>query len=122
MNNNYFELNELKSGPFKYLLITAPIDSWKYSLTLDQLIANIKMECSWTGENEENEIKKILEIKSYIEETVTSIEEKPYIIRYTSIPVPDCFDLELVGMAKIENNGMCFIFSNNKKYLESIDE
>lgn len=117
--HDYYEINEIKNGIFKYVLSIGPIDFFHYSLTLHQAIDNLveNMECL----NLSHGLKEIADAYIYADDFVTKIEEKPHTIRFLSIPRESYSDLELVVIAKISNNGTCFIFSNNRDYLEWIN-
>lgn len=119
--HNFFSINEIQNAPFKYVLSTGPIDFFYLTLSKEQLYKNIKSEIY--SDNEEiniNGFRNVDDLEKYIIDFVSDIEEKPYIIRYLGIPQHNGCDCELVVIAKISNNGTCFIFSNNKKYLEAV--
>jgi hypothetical protein len=86
-------------------------------LTKEQLISNMtKMH----GDGYELDVAAIEKIDSFIVDSVTNFEERPHTTRYTSIPTPGSSNCSLVALAKISNNGTCFIFSNHKEYLQLI--
>lgn len=122
--HKYFEINEIPDAPFKYVLSSSPIDYFYLTLSKEQLHKNIKSEI-YSDDNDTNYMningfRNVDDLEKYIINFVSDIEEKPYTIRYLGIPNPYGCNCELVVIAKIDNNGTCFIFSNNKKYLESI--
>ncbi len=127
-SHNYYEVNEIKGGGhFKYVLSISPIDFFALTLTKDQIIENIRYENSINGSQDNtkyylNGFNNIDELEAYISNYIVNIEEKPHTIRYMCTPEMDGGNsLELAVIAKISNNGTCFIFSNNKGYLELIN-
>lgn len=116
----YNEITELAEGPFKYVLVTGSIDSWIFTLEKKQLLNNLRDYYYDNTDYYEAESIDIDKIESFIINSITNFEQKPHTIRYTSIPSPNSSDCSLVAIAKIYNNGTCFIFSNNKEYLKLI--
>lgn len=112
----YYGITELEKSPFKYALVTEPIDFWGYTLSLKQIQEN----CNKNYDTRDN--ISINEAYNFIKKSVTEFEEEPHIIRFTSIPDLEGSSFSLVGLAKIWNNETCFIFSNNKRYLSLIKE
>lgn len=112
----YYGITELEKSPFKYALVTEPIDFWGYTLSLEQIKENFNKNY-YT-----RDVININQAYSFIKKSVTEFEEEPHTIRFTSIPDIEGQSFSLVGLAKISNNGTCFIFSNNKKYLTLIKE
>lgn len=121
MKITYSGINELENAPFKYAVVTGPMDWWAYSLSAEQIIENLITEGNGETEVLEDAIREFIDKVEYIRATVTETEEPPYTIRFVAIPNPDNCDLDLVGIAKIRNNGTCFVFSNNFKYLSLIE-
>ena len=126
-NYNYYGVNKIKSGEnFKYVLSISPIDFFALTLTKDQIIENIRNENSIHGSQDNvkhylNGFNNIDELEEYISNYISNVEEKPHTIRYMCTPELDGGNgMELAVIAKISNNGTCFIFSNNKDYLELI--
>lgn len=97
---------------FNYVLKTAPFDYWMATIDPQALVGQEDDGQEYSRE----EIDKM--IKS-IQDTISSIEkEEPHTIAFTSIPAP-CGDVfELVGLAKISNNGTSYVFSNDLNYLK----
>jgi len=111
-----YKVNKIKGGLFNYVLSTGPIDFFEYSLSREQIISNIA-----NSQHEQDlEIDHIKNIEIFVEAYVEKIEETPHTIRYLGVLNPGMNDIELVVIAKISNNGTCFIFSDNLEYLEFI--
>lgn len=127
MTNNYEEyetygvvkeINVIGFNLFKYLLVTGPIDNWGNTMTERQL-SESQFESDLLGIVDNN---TELGIDNLISSFVFKVaEERPHTIRYTGIPKPDIYDVELVAIAKIYNNGTCFMFSNDFEYLSFIN-
>lgn len=97
--------------PFNYVLKTSPFDYWKATIEPQSLIG----ETDWDGYSED----KIEGMVNSIKETITWIEgEEPHTVAFTSIPTPCGYEFELVGLAKIDNNGTSYVFSNDLEYLK----
>lgn len=100
------------NSPFKYVLKTAPFDYWMATIDPESLIS----KHDFYEEYEKEEIEKMV---SSIKETINYMEgEEPHTIAFTSIPMPCGFPFELVGLAKILNNGTSYVFSNDLNYLK----
>lgn len=120
--HDYYEINEIETPYFKYVLSIGPIDLFYLTLSKEQLTSNLKGLDYYDSDysNYLNGFKNVDLLESFISGYVSAIEEEPHTIRYMCIPNQNNCDCDLVVIAKISNNGTCFVFSNNRKYLELI--
>jgi len=99
---------------FKYVLQTSPFDFWKATIPPESLIGdeNDKYYEEYGKEEINNMIKTMKNVINFIE------GEEPHTVAFTSIPMPSGDLFELVGLAKISNNGTSFVFCNDLNYLK----
>jgi hypothetical protein len=127
--NEIKEIEEIEGVvPFKYILSVPPIDFFEYTLSKQQIEKNLEdKEKAYCVELDYcaptiNGFKDLNLLEEYISNYVNTIEgDKPHTIRYTSIP-DSGGECELVIIAKVYNDGTCFIFSNSRKYLELVKD
>ena len=104
---------------FNYLVEGGPVDFFYATFTVEELLEDIQKmyngQVSYDAELRENYL--------FIEKTIEEISgEKPYVIRYFSIPDYDACAMELCAVAKIYNNGTTYTLTNNFKLAEIIAE
>ena len=111
---------------FKYYIADGPFDFWQRTLSPEQLIDNYKNDYyNKYGQSEcyRRSIKEVKEITEQIRGFVySSDKEYPHTIAFTSIPTTCGFEFELVGLAKIENNGTSYIFCNDLDYMKYLEK
>lgn len=106
-----------------YYRACSPIDFWTLSMTKEELVAKLKQEVAeWEMvESEdksqyvdicENQIIKIVEKES---------GEQPHTIKYFALPDVDYCNFSVGCAAKIENNGITYIFMKSLEVLETIE-
>lgn len=107
---------------FKYLIEGTPIDFFFSTFSKQQLLESFKKESSRLGVGESLKFEKdIEENAAYIEAIVKKIaNETPHTIEYFSIPRYAWCDMEICALAKIQNNGTTFMFTNNKEFADFI--
>jgi len=115
--HDFYEVNRIRRGPFRYVLSIGPIDQFHFSLSKEQLMSNLANNFYISN----SEIAEIEAMESYVIKYIEMIDEAPHIIRYLGIPNDNNNDLDLVVIAKICNNGTCFVFSNDFEYLSFIN-
>lgn len=104
---------------FKYAIETEPFDFWHTTLSPEQLIGNYRQE---EFNYFETEVKQVEELVEQIKEIVFAISnEQPFKIAFTSIPTQCGSLFELVGLAKIYNNGTSYVFSNDLNYMKYLE-
>lgn len=104
---------------FKYVIEGSPID---FFYTMQSKNSLIQAYCDEQVEDS-NFIDNLNTNYDFIISTVEKIScEKPTIVRYFSIPRYGYCDMELCAIAKIDNNGTTFMFTNNKDFAEFISE
>lgn len=101
-------------SPFKYVLQTSPFDFWKATMKPETLTSNDPD--SYYNEYQDDEINKMVD--SIIKVISIVEEEEPHTVAFTSIPTPCGDTFELVGLAKISNNGTSYVFSNDIDYIK----
>jgi hypothetical protein len=101
-------------SPFKYVLQTSPFDFWKATMTPEYLVDAETNE--YYSEHSKDEITSMV---NSMKDIINIIEgEEPHTVAFTSIPKA-CGDVfELVGLAKISNNGTSFVFCNDLDYIK----
>lgn len=63
--------------------------------------------------------KELNDLEKKIRQTIFKEEnEYPITIRYFGVPNFDYLEVELCAIAKVENNGSTYAFSENKEFLE----
>lgn len=108
---------------FEYMLEGAILDFFPLTIdsnSLKNLLTKKYLGYSYNY-NEANE---------YVDEVVSQInneifrksKEKPLNIRFFSIPDFDWMTMQLCAVAKIDNNGTTFVFSNNYNFLKSLSQ
>jgi len=109
---------------FKYLIEGSPIDFLFSTFSKKQLIESYREEASKYGIESRDEFIGALESNhEFITSTVEHFSgEKPHTIRYFSIPRYDYCDMEICALAKIQNNGTTFMFTDNIEFADFISE
>jgi len=109
---------------FKYLIEGSPIDYFYTAFSKEMLIQSYKNETSEDGSGDSKVFEENLNDNyDFIVSTVERISgEKPHTIRYFSIPRYGWCDMEICALAKIDNNGSTFMFTNNKEFAKFISE
>lgn len=109
-------------GMYYYRACT-PIDFWALSMTKEELVAKLKQEVT------EWEMVKSEEKSQYVdicENQIIKIVEKesgeqPHTIKYFALPDVDYCGFSVGCAAKIENNGITYIFIRSRELLETIE-
>jgi hypothetical protein len=110
----------------KYMLPTGIIDFFHGSIDKNELAANAIRNLY---PEEESTLESELRLIETMEEGIKAAilknrfgRELPHTIRYFSIPNFDNLEMELCAIAKIDNNGQTFLFTNNNKFLKLYSE
>lgn len=110
---------KLMEKDFKYVIDGSPIDYFYTTLSKEDLIQAYRNEYCCSGEFVEN-------LNANYDFIVSTVErlghEKPHTVRYFSIPRYGWCDMELCAVAKIDNNGTTFMFTNNREFAQFISE
>lgn len=103
---------------FKYVIEGTPIDYFYTTFSKEKLIQSYKDETSTYGMGGSNEFEKNLEDNyDFVVATVERLSgEKPHTVRYFSIHRYGWCDMEICALAKIDNNGTTYLFTNNREY------
>lgn len=104
---------------FNYLVEGGPIDLFYATFTIEELMEYVQKMY-------DGQVDYDAELRAnyfFVEKTIEKISgEKPYVIRYFSIPNYDDCSMELGAVAKIYNNGTTYTLTNNVKLAEIIAE
>lgn len=101
-------------SPFYYVLQTSPFDFWKATMTPEYLADAETNE--YYSEHSKVEITNMV---NAMKDIINIIEgEEPHTVAFTSIPTACGDTFELVGLAKISNNGTSFVFCNDLDYIK----
>jgi len=104
---------------FKYVIEGSPIDYFYTTLSKEDLIKAYNNGYDCSREFEEN----LNANYGFIVSTVERLgKEKPYTVRYFSIPRYGWCDMEICALAKIDNNGTTYMFTNNREFAQFISE
>ena len=104
---------------FNYLVEGSPIDFFHATFKIEELKENIQK----TYDGQVNSDAKLRANYLFIEKTIEELSgEKPYEIRYFSIPNYDYCSMELCAVAKIYNNGTTYTLTNNDDFAKIIAE
>ncbi|MBO0571161.1 hypothetical protein [Clostridium botulinum] len=107
---------------FKYVLEGTQIDFFFSAFSKEQLIESYREESSRYGYGITFE-KKLENNYDFVKSTVKEIcGESPHTIRYFSIPRYGWGDMDICALAKIENDGTTFMFTNNREFAEFISD
>jgi len=115
------------------MVACGPVDFWEGCMTAEELLLNI---CSYRGylaippfdvvgfdsleEERLNISKKLAFVEHAILESFYS-DEKPHTIRFFAIPDPSNGNTEICCVAKVSNNGITFVFTNNLNFAKHFD-
>ena len=103
---------------FKYVIARSPIDSFKLAFDILGLLRAIPSDDALES------VVSVYNLHGFINGYVYSNSgELPNKIRFFSIPsIGESCEMELCALAKIENNGTTYVFTNNEYFFNAMTE
>lgn len=110
-----------------YYIYSGIIDNFNFTLSKEEAFKSYVYDNIYLGVSDVNdaiEFRKRLEKLEEIVKATIYKEEKEYpcIIRYFGIPGYECYEVLLCVVAKVNNNGSTYIFSEDKEFLERYND
>lgn len=103
------------------------IDDFYLTFSQEELIKNYCYDMSFKGgidrERTVEFCEKLKVIETLVKKTVLKEEkEPPILLKYYGIPNFNSLDFTLCIVAKVENNGSTYIFSEDENFIKSLND